>query len=207
MSDALRFDSSGNATMQGTITSVVASQGVITTNATGLFNPSVGSNGQVMVGGGAHPAWANITSPLSSISITNGANALSVDIANYAAKTPWTPVLSFGGASVGITYSVQTGYYTRCGSLVSFAASIALSSKGSSSGAMAIGGLPFSAALITALNIQTGGLVYLAGQIQASITGSSITLVNTLTGSLVSILSNTFFSNTANIQISGSIII
>jgi hypothetical protein len=53
-------------------------------------------------------------------------------------------VLSFGGATTGITYSTQSGAYTRIGNIVHFNMNIALSSVGSASGAAAIGGLPYA---------------------------------------------------------------
>ena len=58
----------------------------------------------------------------------------------------FTPAVTFGGASVGVTYSVQAGKYTRIGNVVTFAIQINLSSKGSSTGSMQITGLPYSSA-------------------------------------------------------------
>jgi hypothetical protein len=58
----------------------------------------------------------------------------------------WTPVLSFGGASVGITYSLQTGTYVRVGKFYYCFGAIILTSKGSSTGGVIIGGLPAAAA-------------------------------------------------------------
>lgn len=54
----------------------------------------------------------------------------------------WTPVLKFSGATTGITYSTQTGKYTKVGRLVTAYLQIALSSKGSASGSAEIYGLP-----------------------------------------------------------------
>jgi hypothetical protein len=48
--------------------------------------------------------------------------------------TAYTPVLAFGGASVGITYTLQEGFYTVMGRWVLFSATIILSNKGSSTG-------------------------------------------------------------------------
>ncbi len=46
----------------------------------------------------------------------------------------FTPVLSFGGATTGITYSIQTGSYVKIGKLVFAQARIILTSKGSATG-------------------------------------------------------------------------
>ena len=56
----------------------------------------------------------------------------------------FTPVLAFGGASVGITYSVQTAQYTRIGDVVTFMVTIATTSKGSSTGVATITGFPYA---------------------------------------------------------------
>ena len=56
----------------------------------------------------------------------------------------FTPVLRFGGNSVGITYTVQQGRYTKIGNMVAVTVSIRLSSKGSSTGIATISGLPFT---------------------------------------------------------------
>ena len=56
----------------------------------------------------------------------------------------WTPALLFGGASTGITYSHQTGVYTKIGNIVNFSLRIRISSAGSATGAATISGLPFA---------------------------------------------------------------
>jgi len=56
----------------------------------------------------------------------------------------WTPVLNFGGATTGITYTTQQGQYSRIGNLVIAEFYIVLSSKGSATGAATITGLPFT---------------------------------------------------------------
>lgn len=58
----------------------------------------------------------------------------------------FTPVLRFGAASVGITYSTQTGQWVRMGPILVWHARIILTSKGSSVGAADITGLPVAAA-------------------------------------------------------------
>lgn len=60
----------------------------------------------------------------------------------YKDKTSWTPAIEFGGASVGITYSVQNALYTRVGNQINAFFDILLTSKGSSTGALSISGLP-----------------------------------------------------------------
>ena len=56
----------------------------------------------------------------------------------------WTPGITFGGASTGITYTTQTGNWTRNANIVLIEAVIQLTSKGSATGAMQITGLPIT---------------------------------------------------------------
>jgi hypothetical protein len=57
----------------------------------------------------------------------------------------WTPVLNFGGATTGITYSVQGGSYLRIGGFIIVQFDFTLSSKGTATGAATITGLPIAA--------------------------------------------------------------
>ena len=56
----------------------------------------------------------------------------------------WTPSLSFGTGSTGITYSTQTGTYTRIGDTVFAYYAVVLTSKGSSAGNARLNGLPYT---------------------------------------------------------------
>jgi hypothetical protein len=56
----------------------------------------------------------------------------------------WTPVVSFGGASVGIT-GTFSGTYTKVGNVVTVCYVLSFSSKGTSTGTMLVSGMPFSA--------------------------------------------------------------
>ena len=59
----------------------------------------------------------------------------------------WTPALNFGGNAVGMTYAATpAGRYTRIGRTVFATGSLALSARGSSTGAATIDGLPLAAA-------------------------------------------------------------
>jgi hypothetical protein len=52
-------------------------EGVVQTDASGNLFANNGSNGQILIGGGTAPAWANITAG-SNISIVNGANSITI---------------------------------------------------------------------------------------------------------------------------------
>jgi hypothetical protein len=67
------------------------------------------------------------------------------ELLNDYEEGTWTPIITFGGASVGITYSFQQGSYTKVGRLVTATCVVNLSAKGSSTGNAYIEGLPFAA--------------------------------------------------------------
>jgi hypothetical protein len=73
---------------------------------------------------------------------TQVASASANNLDDYEEGT-WTPSIAFAGASVGVTYSEQTGKYTKIGRQVTVEASIVLSSKGSSTGRLEIS-VPFT---------------------------------------------------------------
>ena len=70
---------------------------------------------------------------------TGAANKLD----DYESGT-FTPVFSFGGNSVGLTYQYQVGSYVKVGDLVTAQIFIQLLSKGTSTGELQVSGLPFT---------------------------------------------------------------
>ena len=62
----------------------------------------------------------------------------------------WTPAITFGDSSTGIAHSAQAGKYTKIGRVVLFQGYVQLSNKGSATGILKIGGLPY-----TSLNAST----------------------------------------------------
>jgi hypothetical protein len=72
----------------------------------------------------------------------NGDTAAANALDDYEEGT-WTLGLSFGGGTTDIDYSANSGTYTKIGRQVTVNGYIALSSKGSSAGSVAITGLPF----------------------------------------------------------------
>lgn len=59
----------------------------------------------------------------------------------------WTPIIAFGGNSVGVTTTSPTGgRYTKIGRTVIATCTLTLTSKGSSTGIASVAGLPFTAA-------------------------------------------------------------
>ena len=139
---------------------------------------------------------------------TQNASADANTMDDYEEGT-WTPTVTFGGASVGITYTTQAGRYTKVGRLVSFQGSITLSSKGSSTGTALITALPFindsavAASCSLRFNTVASGVgdTMIAGHIAAST--SAVTLVKYATGS-ASLLTDADFTNTTSFMVEGT---
>lgn len=96
-SPRISISSSGAITLNG------FGAGVLQTNSSGVISTSNGTNGQVLIGGGAAPAWANIT-PGSGISITNGAHSITIATAGTVASSFPTdgPTATPSGGSLSI---------------------------------------------------------------------------------------------------------
>jgi len=90
--------------------------------------------------GGATPSTsgAGITFPATK---SPSADANTLD--DYEEGT-FTPTFAFSGGSTGVAYSEQSGRYTKIGRQVTVECELILSSKGSSTGRVQIGGLPFT---------------------------------------------------------------
>lgn len=120
-----------SVTLGGTLTLSALGVGVVQTNSSGVVASNTGTNGQVLVGGGSAPAWANITSSDASITVTNGAN--SIDLAANTGSgtttgfsayvssgvnnitgdgTEYTVIFNNELFDTGSNYNASTGIYT-----------------------------------------------------------------------------------------------
>lgn len=128
----------------------------------------------------------------------------------YYETGSWTPGLTFGGGSTGMTFGTQEGYYTREGNQVTVHAYVVLTAKGSSTGTALLTGLPF-----TARNTAGSSQSFAVGNMTAAAAltspvtayatdnGTTINLVDWgTTGSAV--LDNTNFTDTTAISVTGS---
>lgn len=124
----------------------------------------------------------------------------------------FTPVLSFGGASVGITYASQAAEYTRVGNICYFAIFIGLSSKGSSTGIAAISGLPFVCASTIGSNVVpmtfAGGSVPTAtietlGLVVTGTTQVALIITQTPSSTVNTQLTDANFTNGTSVTVEG----
>jgi len=125
-----------------------------------------------------------------------------------ATEGSFTPAITFGGASVGITYATQIGRYMRIGSRVFFNLAVVLTNKGSSVGAAVVTGLPFPAEAtsgnVQCFAVRALSLSGLSGGVQARVLpgASVVDLGMTGTGSSPN-LTNAEFLNATTINLSG----
>lgn len=117
----------------------------------------------------------------------------------------WTPILTFGGATTGITYTTQTGSYVINGKILFFEFNIELSSKGTAVGDAAVTNLPASLVFGSTAICQISAITL--GGTYAYVTGnSSLTNVtlrrNDPAGAAFGNLDDTMFTNTSSINMS-----
>jgi hypothetical protein len=115
--------------------------------------------------------------------------------------------ISFGGASVGVVYSANTGAYTKIGRQVTVNGLLIVSDKGSSTGDVTITGLPFT--IPNSFNNQTAAAFRLNGisfanQYQGNglINTTTMGLSEITEGGVVSSLTNAEVANGASFIVS-----
>jgi hypothetical protein len=116
--------------------------------------------------------------------------------------------IAFGGSSVGVTYTIRAGQYTKVGRKVTVTGYIILSSKGAEVGNATITGLPFvvgtgdsylapaSIGLMTSISFADFLLAY------ASPNSQSVALAEMTNAGVLSSIDNTNFVDTSAISIS-----
>lgn len=110
--------SGGGLTSTGTTTLSSLSAGVVQTNSSGVISSSNGTNGQLLIGGGSAPAWANLASAGGTITIANSANGIDLSLTSSIASsyssdsgtaTPLAGVINLhGGTNIGTTGAGST---------------------------------------------------------------------------------------------------
>lgn len=151
--------------------------------------------------GGATATTGGIQFPATQVAIASANN-----LDDYEEGT-WTPGLKFAASTVGITYSAQSGTYTKIGRQVTVNGYFSLSNKGAAAGQAVITGLPFTIANTTGnyapsslrINVITyTGLIQALGNINDTTLGmEQVTEAGVLTD-----ITNTNFANTSSVIIS-----
>jgi hypothetical protein len=137
----------------------------------------------------------------------NGDTAAANALDDYEEGT-WTPGISFGGASVGVTYNAaNAGSYTKIGRQVTVNGYLILSNKGSSSGTARITGLPFTVAntigTYCAATLRFSNITF-TNQFQgfASINTTTVEFEEITLLGAVSAITNSDFANDSQVMVS-----
>jgi hypothetical protein len=195
------------------------SNGAIQCNGTAEgANPSVDNtfisldsgNGMAapVLGTAATAHWSFTNGKHQSVRMANVGSA-ETDALDWYKEGTFVPTIAFGGDDVDVTYGTQLGQYTRIGNRVFFDIYIALTSKGSSTGALGIFTLPYTSAnngIFTAVSLRVGGLAAavttdVSGYIQPNTSG---VLLNKFAAGAVTDLSDTDVEDTSSFVITGS---
>ncbi len=119
----------------------------------------------------------------------------------------WTPGVSFGGGTTGITYATRSGSYTKIGDMLYYNGRVTLTNKGSSTGAARITGFPFNLDQLWGSNVSYySNLATISGQVGTlSNNGGGATTADLFMGGATSValLTNSNFTNTSDIVFSG----
>ena len=136
----------------------------------------------------------------------NGDTAAANALDDYEEGT-WTMGISFGSASVGVTYDINTGTYTKIGRQVTVNGVLVLTNKGSSTGGVLLTGLPFTIgsanAFYAAATLRMENVTF-ANQFQAyGGIGSTVVAIDEITEAGVNgSLTHADFANNSTIMIS-----
>lgn len=129
---------------------------------------------------------------------------------DYIEGGTFTPGISFGGASVGITYTEQFGTYTKIGNVVFILVEIILSNKGSSTGTAYVTGMPYTLADWPAPAnsiVRCSNMANLAGSHVIAVGARTTTdMAMVETGGAThtnSVLNDTHFTNTSTLRLCG----
>lgn len=165
-------------------------------------------------GGASLQGYSSLSPTISNagiISLTSGALKFpATEIASADANTlndfqkgDFTPTVTFGGNSVGVSYDEQVGKYTKIGNIVVATGTIILTSKGSSTGNAFLGGLPYAASAGADLPMGGGTGRYdgisFVGWISGTVFAATVQLTERTTSGTVSAITDADFSDTTEI--------
>lgn len=173
---------------------------LIGAGTTAITQLSEGATGTVLTGVSTLDPVFSATPAITSVTLSGGTSLTSYVEATY------TPVLTFGNASVGITYTTQLGQYTKIGNIVFYTIIITLSSKGSSTGSARVS-LPVNNGPSTssAPSSRFSGLTLtvLFTQIGCSISGNLVQLQQMKSAGSAAALTDVQFANTSSFYLAG----
>lgn len=138
--------------------------------------------------------------------IGDGVNAWN-SLAYFYQSGLWTPTLKFGGASIGITYSIQTGQFEKFGAMVHVSGFITLTNKGSSTGLVTLESLPFTVlnnnGAYSAAAIYLNGVSFANQAFAFGVTNTNYIIFRESTeAGTITDLTNSDFANSSQVMVS-----
>jgi hypothetical protein len=211
--DVTGSSTSTNITITGGRVSGNTAGGIDITNANFInitntnFLSNFGSGAINLSGNITSPKYGNLNFSNNTTNITDTSTKAGLKVvSDWYNEDDYTPVLSFGGGSVGITYSANTGYYHRVGSLVTATIEIVLTNKGSSTGTARVtlpftsqGGSPNTPASVYPFELNVTNSVI--GQVED---GSGNIVISQVSSGDASQLNDTHFNNGSVLRITAS---
>jgi len=143
------------------------------------------------------------------VGTNSGATLVGREVPVYESSGTFTPTLTFGGGSTGMTFTEQGGYYTRIGDTVFVRGIVFLSAKGSSTGSAKLGGLPFTSSAAgsasSVVSVYATSMAALTSSIVGLVDdgGTGITLSDTGAAGAVD-LDETNFGNSSIVRFSAT---
>jgi hypothetical protein len=174
-----------------TVDGVLLKDGAVTTDTINEKTAAAGVtvDGVLLKDGGLSIAGALAASGQIVFPATQVPSANANTLDDYK-EDSFTPTLRFGGATTGITYSTQNGVLVKIGRNVFFTGVVALTSKGSATGAATVAGLPGSNTEFRFANFFAFGLAagsYNIGAYVSSGASPVVEMFNQITGTAVAI--------------------
>lgn len=161
------------------------------------------TNSNVLTGAGT----ITITANDNPVSVTNAYNATTITRYPFGEYGTFTPSLTFGGGSTGMTYSTQAGVYNIVGRTVYYQIRITLTAKGSSTGTATVtANLPTPATGTFPASMTAGDITFASGYLVASARNSSgfnILIQNPTSATPIANLTDAAFADTSNFNITG----
>jgi hypothetical protein len=175
-------------------------------SAAGAANLTYNANGPVVTSLGVGSTAPSASGAGIAFPATQSASSDVNTLDDYEEGT-FTPSITFGGGSTGITYSTQTGSYTKIGNKVFYFIYIILTSKGSSTGQFNVTGLPFtstgSGAYVPASS-WLGSMASLSSNLMVrSVVGSTTLDAYQIISSNYSGITDANFTNSTLLQVAG----
>src|SRR5271170_4949881 len=97
----------------------ITQAGVVSFDGVSVFTGSPLTQFDILAGGASNAITSIVAGTSGQVLTSNGSSALPTWQTSTTVTTgTWTPQIAFGGNSVGLTYLVQSGYYTQIGNVV-----------------------------------------------------------------------------------------